>query len=102
MKYQKSDGSEIRRINRQIIDEDVVCQRVLAEMRSIEQFLGDFGFLSDGRDYILCDRYTFSLQMISTSIELTAGSIISCCESGCIADANSLLRKYRDDLFFKI
>ncbi len=38
--------------------------------------------------------------MISTSCELTAGSIVSCCESGCIADAYSLLRKYRDDLFF--
>ena len=38
--------------------------------------------------------------MIATSCELTADSIISCCESGCMADAYSLLRKYRDDLFF--
>ena len=32
--------------------------------------------------------------------ELNMGSIINCCEAACIADANTLLRKYRDDLFF--
>lgn len=28
------------------------------------------------------------------------GNVIACCEGGCVADANTLLRKYRDDLFF--
>lgn len=28
------------------------------------------------------------------------GSMIACCESVCIADVNTLLRRYRDDLFF--
>ena len=42
----------------------------------------------------------FFLSKISISLECTIGSIISCCEYGCISDANTLLRKYRDDLFF--
>ena len=93
-------GSSIRRLNQQIIAEDKECQKYISAMRKVEKFLNDFGFLSFGRDFVLCGRQTFSLQMISTSCELTAGSIVSCCESGCIADAYSLLRKYRDDLFF--
>ena len=93
-------GSSIRRLNQQIIAEDEECQKCISAMREVEKFLNDFGFLSFGRDFVLCGRQTFSLQMISTSCELTAGSVVSCCESGCIADSYSLLRKYRDDLFF--
>ena len=89
-----------RRINHQMVEQDTECQKIILEMHSVEKFLNDFGFLSLGRDYVLCGRRSFSLQMISTSCELTAGSIISCCESGCMADAYSLLRKYLDDLFF--
>ena len=69
-------------------------------MREIKEFLCEFGFLSFGRDFIVCRNRIFSLQMVLTACELTAGSIIACCESGCMADAFSLLRKYRDDLFF--
>ena len=100
MGFQKIVGSEIRQFNQQIIINDTECQKAIIKMQSVERFLGDFGFLSFGRDYILCDNKAISLQMISTSFELTAGSIIACCESGCIADAFSLLRKYRDDMFF--
>ena len=92
--------SSVRRINYQMIEQDTECQKLVSEMRTVEKFLNDFSFLSFGRDFVLCGRQPFSLQMISTSCELTAGSIVSCCESGCIADAYSLLRKYRDDLFF--
>ena len=92
--------SSIRRLNQQIVAQDAGCQKKIAEMRAIEKFLGDFGVLSLGRDFVFCGRHTFSSQMISTASELTAGSIVSCCESGCIADAYSLLRKYRDDMFF--
>ena len=92
--------SAVRRINRQMVKQDTECHRLVSEMREVEKFINDFGFLSFGRDFVLCGRRTFSLQMITISCELTAGSIVSCCESGCIADAYSLLRKYRDDLFF--
>lgn len=94
------DENSIRQLNQKMIAQDLECQKIIAEMHAVAKFLSDFGFLSFGRDFVLCGKYTFSLQMISTAFELTAGSIISCCESGCIADAYSLMRKYRDDLFF--
>ncbi len=100
MEFNDYSESTIRQQNQKMIAQDEGCQKTLSEMRVVEEFLDDLGFLSYGRDYILCGRHTFSLQILSTSAELTAGSIISCCESGCIADAYSLLRKYRDDLFF--
>lgn len=90
----------IRYINRQFIEQDEGCHNAISEMRRIEAFLDDFGTLSLGRDFVLCGKYVFSLRMVSAACELTVGSIISCCKAGCMADANSLLRKYRDDLFF--
>ena len=97
--YECNDNT-IRESNRRVIANNQGCKKAIDGMRSVEKFLSDFGFLSFGRDYVFCGQHTFSLQMISTASELTAGSIISCCESGCIADAYSLLRKYRDDMFF--
>lgn len=96
----KIESSTIRRLNCQIITQDTECETLISNMRTVEKFMSDFGFLSFGRDYVLCRSHSFSLQMVSTSCELTVGSIVSCCESGCMADAYSLLRKYRDDLFF--
>ena len=100
MDHHEFDGRSIRRLNQQMLAQETECQIMIAEMRNVEKFLIDFGFLSFGRDNVLCGKHLFSLQRISTSFELTAGSIITCCESGCIADAYSLLRKYRDDMFF--
>lgn len=100
MDFHECNGSSIRHLNQQLIEQDRECQIEIGKMHDVEKFLSDFGFLSFGRDFVLCGKHTFSLQMISTASELTAGSIISCCESGCMADAYSLLRKYRDDLFF--
>ena len=100
MDFHEYGGSSIRQLNQEMIAQDLECQKIIAEMHAVEKFLSDFGFLSFGRDFVLCGKYTFSLQMVSTAFELTAGNIISCCESGCIADAYSLTRKYRDDLFF--
>lgn len=89
-----------RKHNSKIISQNATCLKYLDEMREIEHFLDQFGFLSFGRDYIVLEGHVFSLQAVLTSCELTVGSIVSCCEFGCIADANTLLRKYRDDLFF--
>ena len=86
--------------NQSLIDENIACQRIILEFSKVEQFLDDFGYLSFGRDFIVCKERFFSLQQLLNSVELTTGSIISCCKAGCIADANSLLRKFRDDLFF--
>ena len=92
--------SSIRQKNQYSIQKDNKYQSLMLKMREVEQFLNDFGFLTFGRDYISCKNHLFSLQIVSTACELTVGSIISCCASGCMADAFSLLRKYRDDLFF--
>lgn len=73
---------------------------LIKEIELLEEFIEHLGFLEFGRDYILCQKYTFSLYNILTSVELTIGNIISCCKNGCVSDANILLRKYRDDLFF--
>lgn len=100
MDFFEYDTSTIRQTNRHVIANDKECEKLISEMHKVEKFLSDFGFLSFGRDFVLCGKNTFSLQMVSTACELTAGSVISCCESGCMADAYSLLRKYRDDMFF--
>ena len=100
MDVHKCNGNSIRQLNQQMIAQDNECQKEIGKMHDVEKFLSDFCFLSFGRDIILCGKHMFSLQMILTASELTTGSIISCCESGCMADAYSLLRKYRDDLFF--
>ncbi len=90
----------LRTQNRIDISLNKDCQKVIYEMREVERFLSDFCFLSFGRNTILCDARVFSLQTVLISAQFTVGSIISCCESACLADANTLLRKYRDDLFF--
>ena len=73
-------------------------------MRELEQFLDDFYSLNLGNGYVIgiCNHraMSFSVMRILPSLELTMGNVIACCESGCVADANTLLRKYRDDLFF--
>ena len=90
----------MRQVNQYILEQDEDCKSIISEMRQVEEFLHEFGFLTYGRDYIMCGGYVFSLQLVSAACELTVGSIISCCQSGCLADAYTLLRKYRDDLFF--
>lgn len=90
----------IRQMNAEHIERDSKCQQFINELRNIEEFLRDFGFLTFGRDFVFGTSVCFSLDSVITSLELTLGSVIACCESACIADANTLLRKYRDDLFF--
>ena len=90
----------IRELNRCTVLQNPQYQQYITELHSIEKFISDLGFLTFGRDYILCTDRLITLQSIITSVELTVGSIISCCECACIADAHTLLRKYRDDLFF--
>lgn len=94
----------VQQMNTNFVEMDSGCQKVINELKEIEKFLGDFGFLTFGRDFVfgISDQNTicFSLNNVMTSLELTMGNVIACCKSACIADANTLLRKYRDDLFF--
>lgn len=95
-----SSETSVRDVNFNIIKYNKSCQDILASLKSLECFLCDFENLSSGRDIIFFHDRVFFLSKINISLECTMGSIISCCEYGCIADANTLLRKYRDDLFF--
>lgn len=99
-----SHSQSIRQINVELVKRDVKCQHIISKLKKIEHFLGQFGFLTFGRDYVVKsidqNMMFFSINGVMTSLELTMGNIVSCCESACIADANTLLRKYRDDLFF--
>lgn len=95
-----SAEASVRDVNFDIIKCSKTCQDVLASLRSVEHFLCDFEVLSSDRDVVFFHNRVFFLSRISISLKCTMGSIISCCEYGCIADANTLLRKYRDDLFF--
>lgn len=89
-----------RQKNQQMIRADKECLLSLREMETIEAFWEDFEELSWGRDFVLHNCRIISLQNVLCSCKFTAGSVIACGETGCIADANTLLRKYRDDLFF--
>lgn len=93
-------SSKLRQTNYREIQSNKEYCKAIDKLKEIEKFIEEYGFLSSGRDYILCVNRVFSLQKILISAELTIGSIISCCEHYCISDANILLRKYRDDMFF--
>lgn len=94
----------IRQANTRFVKQNSECQQAINKLREIEKFLEEFGFLMFGRDFVFVaseeNTIFFSLSSVMISLELTMGNIIACCESACIADANTLLRKYRDDLFF--
>ena len=100
MEIDFNEDNSLRANNRSAVSLNKAYQKTIFQMRRVEKFLGDFSFLSWGRNIILCGTYVFSLQTILQSSELTIGNVISCCEHGCLADANTLLRKYRDDVFF--
>lgn len=94
----------IRQENAKFVEQDSECQQSIDKLKETEKFLERFGFLTFNRDFVFGTSgqksISFSLNKVMTSLELTIGSVIACCENACIADANTLLRKYRDDLFF--
>lgn len=94
--------SNIYNDNRRYINNDTDCLYIIEQIYSVKNFIDDLSLLLFGRDYIRCKDYVFSFQNIFLSMELTIENIIECCKSFCIADANTLLRKYRDDLFFML
>lgn len=89
-----------RQKNSRFVERNSECQYAINELREIEEFLERFGYLTFGRDSVIGNPICFSPNSIVTSLQFTMGSVIACCEGACIADANTLLRKYRDDLFF--
>ncbi len=90
----------MRNTNKTILDECRSALILIEQFETLEAFLDNFNYLVFGRDNIVCKSYVFSLQTILNSSQATLGNIIECCKCFCLADAYTLLRKYRDDLFF--
>ena len=90
----------MRNTNKSILRERENSLNLIEQLRGLESFLDDFNFLIFGRDNIVCKNYVFSLQRILNSAQATLGNVVECCKCFCLADAYTLLRKYRDDLFF--
>lgn len=86
--------------NKRIVSNDNRIMENINEIKNVIELIDDFSTLSLGRDIVLVGRNYFSLQKILMSVEFTLSNLCICCENGCIADANVLLRKYRDDMFF--
>lgn len=94
------DAAVFREMNKALVEKNDSCMKAIQSMKEIENFLGALGFLTFGRDFLYFGDKAFSLQTILVSLELTAGNTVSCCEHGCMADANTLMRKFRDDMLF--
>lgn len=93
--------NELRRTNMQSIKDNKSCQQLINDLMKIEEFLDDLVYLLFGRDAIFIKlKYVIDVSDILQSSYITLSSCIECCKCGCFADANTLLRKYRDDLFF--
>lgn len=74
---------------------------LLNEIKTTYHFLDNFSFLIDGRNISFTRPFKpfIPVGIVNSTIQ-TLASIRLCCEHGNLADANILLRKYRDDLFF--
>lgn len=94
------DLENMRNTNNTTLNKSNDVLELIEQINSLETLLSDFSFLIFGRDNIICKNYVFSLQTILNSSQATLGNIIECCKCFCLADAYTLLRKYRDDLFF--
>lgn len=87
--------------DKHLVSKDIYFLNLIKELECVQQFLEDFNFLIFGRDSIITKKIKLiSPLVILDSAIRTLQSIRICCEYGNIADANTLLRKYRDDLFF--
>ena len=82
--------------------EEAFIVLMITEIKYVQDFIDDLGGLSFGRDtiFIIKKGIRVSPTKIYNSVVKTLQSIIGCCEYVNIADAYTLLRKYRDDLFF--
>ena len=51
----------IRQMNAEYVERNSEYQQLIMELRNIEEFLGDFGFLTFGRDFVFGTSVCFSL-----------------------------------------
>jgi hypothetical protein len=50
------NSETLRQKNQTKILQDTNCQNLIDEMKVIEEFIGSFGFLQFGRDFIWCRK----------------------------------------------
>ena len=78
-------------------------RNLIKELNIMRNFLWDYSILSFGKDFeITIDLQPFNLNKIIQSSSRTLESITCCIINSNIADAVTLIRKLRDDLFFYI
>ena len=90
-------------INRSVIKENSSFQELNILLEETRNFMYEMSFLAYGRDNIVLHKVgVISGNQILDSVSRTAESIRYCCLNANFADAYSLLRKYRDDVFYYI
>ena len=87
-------------INRSVIKENSSFQELNTLLEETRNFMYDMSFLAYGKD--LHKVGVISGNQILDSVSRTAESIRYCCLNANFADAYSLLRKYRDNVFYYI
>lgn len=92
MKWEELASLTDRQMNQLAITQDPVCYKIIQSLKSVEDFLCRFEDLAFDRNLIICNKMPiFSFNTIMASLVFTAGSIVSCCEYGCLADANTVI-----------
>lgn len=93
--------NDLRTSNLRFIKDNKECMDSIQNLVNIEDFIENLDFLLFGRVLVFINlKYVFNINEILKSSYLSLSSCIECCKCGCFSDANILLRKYRDDLFF--
>lgn len=93
-------NDDIYGANRSCVEASPEYMQILYEIDEQIKFTADFVNLLPGRVFIRVGNCIINLIGIFQSLGLTLCNLRHCCLRYCMADANTLLRKYRDDLFF--
>lgn len=95
------DNFDVYEQNRNLVSNDANFRELLDDIQYTKKFIYNFDFHNFNRSCQM-DReyYVFSIDNILNSAHRTLNSVQVCCENCNLADANTLIRKYRDDLFF--
>ncbi len=87
--------------NRSQVLNDENFKMLLNEIKYIKYFIYDFDCLNSNKSYYFYNGINIiPINVILDSAHRSLNSIQLCCENCNLADAYTLIRKYRDDLFF--
>ena len=87
--------------NRQDVQKEKLFENLFLTITEVRDFIDDLGYLSFGRDIdIIAMKQFINANIVLDSTARTVESIRYCCLNSNFADAYTLLRKYRDDLFY--